>query len=79
LTINKNIKLVHLTYGSTIGGVERDFSEFIACPYKNVTHFVVTTTGFHPYIKDRISSVAQKVYSLSHCCNFKIPKPFKTI
>lgn len=81
MTINKNIKLAHLTHGSIIGGVERDFSEFIACPYKNknVTHFVVTTRGFHPYIKNRISLVAQKVYSLSHCCNFKIPKPLRYI
>jgi glycosyltransferase involved in cell wall biosynthesis len=73
LITNKNMKVAHLTFGKKIGGVERDFSEFIGHPYEDVTHYIVTATGFHSYIKNKISDVAQKIYSLSHCCNLKIP------
>ena len=70
------MKIIHLILGRSIGGVETDFSEFITYPYNNerIYHYVISKSGLHPYVMDKISPISQKIYSLSHIAKFKIPK-----
>ena len=70
----EKIKIGHLILGKSIGGVESDFSEFITCSYNDVTHYIISKSGLHPLVSNKIINAVHKIYSLSHFANFRIPK-----
>lgn len=70
----QNIKIAHLIGGKFVGGIERDFSEFINYSYKNVHHFVITKNRLHPLISKNILNTVENIFSMNYLGNIKIPK-----
>lgn len=75
----QNIKIAHLIGGKFVGGVERDFSEFINFSYKNVHHFVITKNRLHPIISKNILNIVDSIFSTNCLGNIKIPKPISIL
>lgn len=74
MKLEKKIKLAHLIFAETIGGVERDFSEFISCHYEGVSHYILTKSRFHPYLTKKIVTASKKIYFMRKIYGIKIPK-----
>ena len=70
----QNIKIAHLIGGKFVGGIERDFSEFINYSYKNVHHFVITKNRLHPLISKNILNTVENIFSMNYLGNIKTPK-----
>jgi glycosyltransferase involved in cell wall biosynthesis len=68
------IKLAHFINGKFVGGIERDFTEFINFTYKDVCHFIVTKNKFHHLINKDLTNKVENIFVLNHLGNIKIPK-----
>lgn len=71
--MNEKLKLAHLIVGRIIGGIERDFVEFLSHSPKNVSQYIVTKNKFHPLINDKVKNASQNIFSIKYLGNKKIP------
>jgi len=71
------MKIAHYVNLPRIGGIQRQFADFIRYYSDDTKHYIIGQSDIHPFHRNDILNASEQVYSLNNLGNIKIPKPIR--